>query len=158
MVTSAAHAEGLISLDYNLSGRLDANMQPVYSSLKGGGELSAKQIKMHGFKLMSSIAKSSNHDSIASNPDVSKVAIKTTIANNIITIERTKLRMAGFRARFEGQVSFDKRMDIQFRLGLPPLGIIGIPMTITGTQDKPKIRLGKGKKEDELQGTGDADN
>jgi len=30
------------------------------------------------------------------------------------------------------------------RLGLPPLGIIGIPMNVTGTQDNPKIRLGKG--------------
>jgi AsmA protein len=158
MVTSAAHAEGLISLDYNLSGRLDANMQPVYSSLKGGGELSAKQIKMHGFKLMGSIAKSSHRDSVATNPDVSKVAIKTTIANNIITIERTKLRMAGFRARFEGQVSFDKQLNIRFRLGLPPLGIIGIPMTITGTQDKPKIRLGRGKKDDELKEAADTDN
>jgi AsmA protein len=34
------------------------------------------------------------------------------------------------------------------------MGIIGIPMTITGTQDKPDIHLGKGK-EDELQGTAD---
>ncbi len=158
MVTAAEHSEGLVSLDYQLSGRLDANMQPVYSSLKGGGELSAKAIKMHGFKLMGAIAKSTKKDSVATNPDVSKVAIKTTIANNIITIERTRLRMAGFRARFEGQVSFDKKMNIHFRLGLPPLGIIGIPMTITGTQDKPKIRLGNGKKEDELQGTDDADN
>jgi AsmA protein len=158
MVTAAAHAEGLVSLDYQLSGRLDANMQPVYASLKGGGELSAKQIKMRGFKLMGSIAKSTKRDSVATNPDVSKVAIKTTIANNIITIERTRLRMAGFRARFEGQVSFDKKMNIKFRLGLPPLGILGIPMTITGTQDKPKIRLGNGKKEDELQGAEDVEN
>jgi len=28
-------------------------------------------------------------------------------------------------------------------LGLPPLGILGIPMTITGTQDNPKVKLGK---------------
>lgn len=158
MVTAAAHAQGQVSLDYHLSGRLDENMMPVYPSLKGGGTLSAKQIKMHGFKLGGAIGKSSSRDSIGNNPDVSKVAIKTTIANNIITIERTKLRMASFRARFEGQVSFDKRLNIQFRLGLPPLGIIGIPMTITGTQDKPIIHLGKGKKEDELQTADDTDN
>ena len=29
------------------------------------------------------------------------------------------------------------------RLGLPPLGIIGIPLKITGTQDDPKVQLGK---------------
>jgi AsmA protein len=155
MATSAANAEGLVSLDYQLSGKLNSNMQPVYPSLKGGGTLSAKQIKMHGFKLMGAIGSSTKHDSIAKNSDVSQVNIKTTIAHNIITIEETKMRMAGFRAKFSGQVSFDKAINIQFRLGLPPLGIIGIPMTITGTQDKPKIRLGKGKKEDELQATTD---
>ena len=29
------------------------------------------------------------------------------------------------------------------RLGLPPMGIIGIPLTVTGTQDNPKVKLGK---------------
>lgn len=155
IVTTAAYTKGLVSLDYQLSGRLNSNMMPVLPSLKGGGTLSAKALKIHGFKLMGKIGKSAGKDSVTSKSDVADVAIKTTIANNIITIPRTKLRMAGFRARFEGQVGFDKRMNIQFRLGLPPLGIIGIPMTITGTQDKPIIKLGHGKKEDELQGTVD---
>jgi AsmA protein len=29
------------------------------------------------------------------------------------------------------------------RLGLPPFGIIGIPIKVTGTQEEPKVRLGK---------------
>ena len=29
------------------------------------------------------------------------------------------------------------------RLGLPPLGIIGIPLTVTGTQENPKVKLGR---------------
>jgi AsmA protein len=157
MVTTAAYTEGLVSLDYQLSGRLNGNMQPVYPSLKGGGTLSAKQLKIHGFKLFSKIGSSTGKDSITNNADLSKVELKTKIANNIITIERTKLRMAGFRARFEGQVSFDKQMDIKFRLGLPPLGIIGIPLNITGTQDNPKIKLGSGNKADELKETADTD-
>jgi AsmA protein len=158
MATAAGNAEGLISLDYKLSGRLNANMQPVYSSLKGGGTLSAKALKMHGFKLLNAVGSQTKHDSIANNPGVSQVAIKSSIANNIITIEQTKIRVAGFRVRFGGQVSFDKSININFRLGLPPLGIIGIPMTITGTQDNPKIHLGKGKKEDELKEVPDTDN
>jgi len=158
IVTTAAYTQGLVSLDYQLSGRLNANMMPVMPSLKGGGTLSAKALKIHGFKLMGSIGKSAGKDSVNSKSDVADVAIKTTIANNIITIPRTKLRMAGFRARFEGQVGFDKQMNIQFRLGLPPFGILGIPMVITGTQDKPKIKMGHAKKEDELQGTVDDGN
>ena len=77
------------------------------------------------------------------NPDVSKVDIKTTIKNNIITIERFKFKFAGFRPRIEGTTSFDGKLNVKMRLGLPPLGIIGIPLTITGTKDDPKVKLGK---------------
>ena len=154
LATSAASAEGIVSLDYSLAGRLDANMKPVYPSLKGGGVLSLKKIKMKGFKLFGAVSNATDKKDIL-DPDFSKVDIKTTINNNIITISRTKMRVAGFRPRFEGQVSFDGRLNLQFRLGLPPLGIFGIAMTITGTQDKPLVRLGK--KQDEIKETEDDD-
>ena len=146
LATSAAKAEGLVSLDYQLKGALDANMDPIYPSLVGGGVLSVKKVKMNGFRLFGAVSKKTGHD--INNPDISEVALKSTIANNTMTIQRTKLRVAGFRPRFEGTVGLDGRLNMKFRLGLPPLGIIGIPMTITGTQTKPKIRLGKGKEED----------
>jgi AsmA protein len=151
MASSAAGAEGIVSLDYQLSGKLNSSMRPVYPSLKGGGVLSVKSVKLKGFKLFGAVGKQTGRDSLGKTGDVSKVDIKTTIANNIITIERTKMRFAGFRPRIEGQVSFSGNLNLKFRLGLPPLGILGIPMTITGTQDHPKIHLGNGKKEDELK-------
>lgn len=145
LATSAAKAEGLVSLDYQLRGDLDANMKPVYPSLTGGGVLSVRQVRMKGFRLFGAVSSKTGHD--INNPDLSEVALKSTIANNIITIERTKLRVAGFRPRIEGKVSLDGRLDLNFRLGLPPFGIFGIPMTIRGTQFSPKIHLGKGKEE-----------
>ena len=156
MATSAASAEGIVSLDYKLSGRLNSNMQPVYPSLQGGGVLSVEKVKLHGFKLFGSVGSKTNHKGIDSG-DVSKVNIETSIANNIITVKRTKIRMAGFRLRLEGQVGFNNALNLHFRLGLPPFGIFGIPMTITGTETKPIIHLGNGKKDDELKETGDAD-
>jgi len=150
LVSMAEHADGLISLDYQLSGILNSSMMPVYQSLKGGGVISAKKIRMAGFKLMDAIGKESKQDSVHGNSDVSKVAIKSSIANNIINIEPTKIRLAGFRAKFEGQVSFDKQLNLKFRLGLPPMGLIGIPMSITGTGDIPKIQVGKNDKDSSL--------
>lgn len=155
MASSAASAEGLVSLDYNLSGRLNNSMAPVYPSLKGKGVLSVKKVKLKGFRLFGAVGKKTGRDSLGKTADLSKVDIKTSIANNIITIERTKMKFAGFRPRFEGQVDFNGNMNLKFRLGLPPFGIFGIPMTITGTQQKPKIRLGNGKKQDELKGEAD---
>ena len=148
MASSASSAEGIVSLDYKLSGKLNSNMRPIYPSLKGGGVLTLKKIKIKGFKLFGAVGKQTGHDSLSKASDVSKVDIKTTIANNIITIEQTKMRVAGFRPKFSGQVSFNGDLNIKFRLGLPPLGIFGIPMTITGTQENPIIHLGHGKKED----------
>ena len=153
MATSAKNAQGMVSLDYKLSGRLNSNMQPVYPSINGGGVLAAEKVAFHGFRLFGSVAKQTDHK--IDSGDAKKVNIETTIANNIITIKQTKMRMAGFRLKFSGHVSFDNVLNLQFRLGLPPFGIFGIPMTITGTQANPKIRMGKAKKDDEIKETED---
>ncbi len=156
LASSASKAEGIISLHYDLSGKLDASMMPVYPSLKGGGVLSLKKVKVSGLKLFSAVSKATGRDSV-NNPDLSDVQIKSTIANNIITIERTKMKIFGFRPRIEGQVGFDTRMNLKFRLGLPPFGIIGIPMTVTGTSENPKVQMRRGKDSDALEETTDTD-
>jgi AsmA protein len=156
LATAAASAHGIVSLDYNLKGKLDANMHPVFPSLEGGGTLSVKQVKMKGFKLFTVVSKETGRDSL-NNPDVSKVDIKTKIKNNIITIDPVRMRVAGFRPKLQGQVSFDGKLNLKFRLGLPPLGIFGIPMTVTGTQDKPIIKFKRGTDNKPLQETADPD-
>lgn len=142
MVSAAESAEGIVSLDYKVSGKLNNQMQPIYPSLSGGGTLSVKDVKMKGFKMFNVVSKKTGKDGIK-NPDLSKVDIKTTIKNNIITVERFKFKVSGFRPRIEGTTSFDGRLNIKMRLGLPPLGIIGIPLTVTGTQDNPKVKIGR---------------
>ncbi len=154
MASAAEKAEGTISLDYKLKGRLNAKMEPVYPSLVGNGIVSVKDIKMHGMKMFSAVAKTTNNEKIK-NPELSKVAIKSSIKNNIITLERFKFKFAGFRPRIEGTTSLDGRLNIKMRLGLPPLGIIGIPMVITGNKDNPKVKIGK--KSDDLKETEDKD-
>ncbi len=147
LATAAGNAQGIISLQYQLKGKLDENMYPVYPSLEGGGVLSVKQVKVKGFRLFNAVSRKTGKDSIA-NPDVSKVNIRSVIKNNVITLERFKIKMLGFRLRMEGQTSFDGRLRLRMRLGLPPLGIIGIPMHVTGTQDNPRIKLGRGNTEE----------
>lgn len=147
MATAAGKAQGIVSLDYHLKGVLDENMQPVYPSLEGAGVVNVKNVKVYGMKLFSTVSQKTGKDSI-NNPSLANVAIKTSIKNNIITIERFKFKVAGFRPRIEGQTSFDGKLNIKMRLGLPPLGIIGIPMRITGNQENPKVKLGKGDQED----------
>ncbi|HRI58936.1 MAG TPA: AsmA-like C-terminal region-containing protein, partial [Saprospiraceae bacterium] len=122
----------------------------VYPSIKGKGVVKLEHVKVNGLKLFSAVSKATEKDSI-SNPDLKAVLIKSSIANNIITIERTKIKTMGFRLRMEGQTSLDEHLNMRFRLGLPPFGVIGIPMTITGTSDNPIVEVRKGKEADELE-------
>jgi AsmA protein len=153
MASAAEKAQGIISLDYNLKGRLNANMEPVLPSLSGSGVVSVKNVKMYGMKMFSSVAKKTSKKSIK-NPELNQVDIKSSIKNNIITIERFKFKFAGFRPRIEGTTSLDGRLNLKMRLGLPPLGIFGIPLTITGNKDNPKIKIGR--KSEDLEETKDS--
>ena len=152
MIPAAAKAKGVVGLDYSVQGKLNEEMMPVYPSLKGGGVLSVKKVKLRGFRLMNAVSKATDKNEIR-DPDLSKVNIKSKISNNIITIEKIKMKIAGFRPRFEGQVSFDGKLNLKGRIGLPPFGIIGIPFSVTGTQDNPNVRLRKGKATDQLEET-----
>ncbi|WKL47235.1 AsmA-like C-terminal region-containing protein [Flavobacterium pectinovorum] len=154
MASAAEKAQGIVSLDYQLRGRLTGNMNPVFPSLIGSGTLSVKDIKIRGLKIFNAVSKQTGSESMK-NPDVSKVDIKTTIKNNIMTIERFKFKFAGFRPRIEGTTSLDGKLNLRMRLGLPPLGIFGIPLTVTGTQDNPKVKVGR--KTEDLEETKDTE-
>jgi AsmA protein len=153
LATSASKAQGIISLDYKLAGRLDGNMHPVYPSLKGGGVVAISKVKVKGLKLFGEVSKETNKD--VNDPDLSKVELKTTIASNLITIERTRMKISAFKLRIEGQASFDGRLNLHCRVGLPPFGVIGIPVSVTGTQENPKVKARRGSKSDQLEETED---
>ncbi|MDV6169339.1 AsmA-like C-terminal region-containing protein [Flavobacterium sp. DG1-102-2] len=140
LVTAAEKAEGIISLDYELNGDLDGNMSPIYPSLKGGGTISVRDVKVAGLKMFGSMGDKTGVDGMK-NPNMKDVNIKTSIDNNLIRIEPFTLKVATFRPTIKGTTSFDGLLDIRVRLGLPPGGLIGIPIVITGTHEAPKIKI-----------------
>jgi AsmA protein len=75
------------------------------------------------------------------NPDMKDINVKTRIDNNLIHIEPFTLKVAGFRPTIKGTTSFDGLLDIRVRLGLPPGGLVGIPIVVTGTHEAPKIKI-----------------
>jgi AsmA protein len=150
MASSAEKAEGIVSLDYSVKGMLNAEMYPVMPSLEGGGIVSINKVKVYGLKLFNDISKGTQKEAI-SNPDLSKVDIQSTVKNNTITLEQFKFKVKGIRVRISGTTTFDSRLNLKIRLGLGPLGIIGIPMKITGPMDNLKIKYGRGKETDDMK-------
>ncbi|MCK9423337.1 MAG: AsmA family protein [Bacteroidales bacterium] len=150
--SSAANAEGIVSLDYNLKGKLNTGMSPVYPSLEGGGTLTLKKVKVMGLKLFNVISKSTEKEKLK-NPDLSKVEFKTTIKNNVITLEQTKIKISGFRLKLSGTTNFNGDLNLKMRIGLPPLGIFGIPLRVLGTSDNPKLKYGRGSSNGHVEET-----
>jgi AsmA protein len=44
-------------------------------------------------------------------------------------------------------------LNLKARLGLPPLGIVGIPMRVLGTQENPKFKYGRGTSDEDVEET-----
>jgi len=152
LASSAAHVEGIVSLDYSLKGKLRSGMAPVFPSLDGSGTLTLSKVKVKGLKLLTVVGKSTGKEKL-SNPDLSKVDLTTTIRNNVITLDQTKMKISGFRLKVSGTTNFNGELSLKMRIGLPPLGIIGIPLRVLGTADDPKLKYGRGNSDDPAKET-----
>jgi AsmA protein len=67
--------------------------------------------------------------------------VHSTINNNVIDIKPFTFKVSLFRPTIKGTTSFNGLLDLRVRLGLPPAGLIGIPITVTGTHSQPKIKV-----------------
>jgi len=140
MVTAAEKAQGIISVDYKIKGDLNGNMGPIYESLEGGGTLNLRDVQVKGLKLFDGISSKTGQKGL-DNPDLKGIEIKSSIDNNLIHIQEFTFSVASFRPTIKGTTSFDGLLDLRMRLGLPPFGIIGFPIVITGTHQDPKIKI-----------------
>ncbi len=140
MVTAAEKAQGIISVDYTVKGDLDGNMSPIYASLEGGGTINLRDVQVKGLKLFDGISSQTGQKGL-NNPDMKGIEIKSTIDNNLIHIEPFTFSVASFRPTIKGTTSFDGLLDLRMRLGLPPGGLVGFPIVITGTHEDPKIKI-----------------
>ncbi|MGB5404063.1 MAG: AsmA-like C-terminal region-containing protein, partial [Robiginitalea sp.] len=146
LVPAAANADGIISLDYEIRGSLDQQMNPVLPSLEGGGTLNVHDVQFKNYKLFGTVSKETRLNALK-DPKMSEITVHSTIDDNILELKRFKFKVHPFRLRMEGETTLDGDMDLQMRLGLPPFGLIGIPIKITGTGDSLEIKMGRREKD-----------
>jgi AsmA protein len=140
MATSAKDVSGIVSLDYKLKGDFDANMNPIYPSLEGGGVVNLRDVAVKNLKMLSVIGDKVGADAF-NNPDMKGVNIETHIKNNLIHIEGFTFKVSVLRPTISGTTSFNGLLDILVKVGLPPAGWIGVPVVVTGTHEKPQIKI-----------------
>jgi AsmA protein len=140
LATTAKDVSGIVSLDYKLKGDFDENMNPIYPSLEGGGVVNLRDVAVKNYKMLSVIGDKVGADAF-NNPDMKGVNIKTHIKNNLIHIEEFTFKVSVLRPAISGTVSLNGLLDVLVKVGLPPAGWIGVPVVVTGTQEKPQIKV-----------------
>lgn len=82
------------------------------------------------------------------------INLKKLIFDRVVHVNKIFLTDARMNVQANAKGEANK-INFKMRIGLPPVGIIGIPLRITGTSDSPKIKLGN-KDSDQLEETEDA--
>ena len=140
VATSAKDVSGIVSLNYKLKGDFDQNMNPIYPSLEGGGVVNLRDVEVKDLKILSVIGDNIGAD-VFNHPDMKGVNIVTHIKRNLIHIDEFKCKVSVFKPSISGTTSFNGLLDVLIKIGLPPAGWISIPVAVTGTSEKPKIKF-----------------
>jgi AsmA protein len=140
MATAAKNVKGIVSIDYKLKGDFDKNMKPIYPSLEGGGIVNLRDVEVKNLKMLSAVGDNIGAKAF-NNPDMKGVNIETHIKNNLIHVDKFIFRVSILRPSISGTTSFNGLLDLRVRIGILPGGLIGFPIVVTGTHEKPKIKI-----------------
>ena len=140
MATSAKDVSGVVSLNYKLAGDFDQDMNPIYPSLAGGGVVNLKDVAVKNLKMLSVVGDNTGINGF-NNPDMTGVNIVTHVKDDLIHIDKFTFKVSILRPSISGTVSLNGLLDVLVRVGLPPAGLIGIPVAVTGTSDKLKLKF-----------------
>lgn len=140
MATAAKNVKGIVSIDYKLKGDFDENMMPIYPSLEGGGVVNLRDVEVRNLKMLSAVGSNIGAKAF-DNPDMKGVNIETHIKNNLIHADKFTFKVSILRPTISGTTSFNGLLDLRIRVGILPGGIIGFPIVVTGTHDKPQVKI-----------------
>lgn len=140
MATAAKDVKGIVSVDYKLKGDFDKNMMPIYPSLEGGGVVNLRDVEVKNLKMLSAVGNDIGAKAF-NNPDMKGVNIETHIKNNLIHVDKFTFKVSILRPTISGTTSFNGLLDLRIRVGILPGGLIGFPVVVTGTHEKPKVKI-----------------
>ncbi|HWY36938.1 MAG TPA: AsmA-like C-terminal region-containing protein [Bacteroidia bacterium] len=138
-----APAEGNFSTKYDVKGELAPGFMPIYSTLTGGGKIVIDSVAVKGMKIMNHIKNVSKKEEF-NDPSLSDVTIDTEIKGGKVFMKPFTFKVSKFLTEVEGWQGFDEKMEYLIKMSVPPFTKLKIPVSISGTSDKPVIKMGKG--------------
>lgn len=114
----AERCNGKFSSAFNVSGRMDEKMDPVLSTLNGGGKLTTQTVSLNNFEPVNKLAdalKMTQYKQLS----LANVNLSFKVKNGSVFVEPFETSLAGSKAVISGQSGFDQSINYNIDLSIP---------------------------------------
>lgn len=109
---------GNFSANLNVYANLNEEMNPVYESLTGAGQLNTSKISVNGLNTLSLIADALKFDQLK-NLDLNELLVKFQLIDGKLAVQPFDLKYKNITANVEGTTSFDQSIAYVMGLSIP---------------------------------------
>ena len=123
----AKYTKGKISSNLDMKSSLTKNLEPIYSSLTGGGDLFTNMVTVSGFEPLTKLGEELKISKLA-NQTIKDVKAKFKFTDGKVVLSPFNVMMSGIDTRVEGSTSFEQAIDYKMTMNIPkemiPSGMI----------------------------------
>ena len=114
----AAYTQGKISSSFKMSTALKPNLEPIYTSISGLGDLFASGLTIKGFKPAEELANSLNMNQLT-NQVINDIKAKFQFYDGKLSVKPFPLKLGKVPGVLSGYTSFDQQMNYTLNLSIP---------------------------------------
>jgi len=168
-IPMAMNAAGKISMDLNLSSRLNSKMEIIPNTMNGGGRLNSQGIVINENKMLDALAHLAKDNSLR-RVSISQLNIDFLIKNGDIQVKPFKTKIAGYPATIfgqqnvKGEINYTIASKVDKKIlgskmlstfnklpGFKNIKTLDIDVHIGGTLDKPTVKPDLNKVRKQIQ-------
>ncbi|MDH4474604.1 MAG: AsmA-like C-terminal region-containing protein [Fluviicola sp.] len=123
----AKYTKGKISSNLEMKSSLTKGLEPIYSSLTGGGDLFTNMVTVSGFEPLTKLGEELKISKLA-NQTIKDVKAKFKFTDGKVVLSPFNVMLSGIDTRVEGSTSFEQAIDYKMTMNIPkemiPAGMI----------------------------------
>ena len=112
------YAKGKFSSSMKFKTELDSKMEPILTSLSGGGKLSTNQVRLEGFAPINKVADALKMEKLKKQ-ELNDVNLSFKFENGRVNVEPFDMTFAGFKTKIGGSSGFDQTIDYVMNFEIP---------------------------------------
>jgi len=114
----AKYAQGKISSTFDMKSSLTKSLEPIYSSLTGGGDLFTNMVTIQGFEPLKKLSDEIKMPKIATQT-IKDLKAKFSFADGKVAVKPFNIKMSGIDTQIEGTTSFEQAIDYTMKMNIP---------------------------------------